>query len=317
MDSISPTAVESDGSQVENLIEGLEPKPQIKLYRDALMDPELSLETNEENGSDHPGSLQNRCRNGENKANVEARYPPRENPYTVAIDEVPVTVARVPYIPQKEHLLVDAGTARAIVAASKERPNGTTENGWARRHQNKTVVQQHVEYWDKDQDGVIWPQDTYNGCRDFGWSIILSLIAALFINIGLSYPTCPTIIPDPFFRIYVNRLHRAKHGSDSMSFDNEGRFRPQMFEDFFSKYDRGNKGGLDARDLVHAIKGQMLVFDLFGWTAVVGEWLATYLLLWPEDGILRKEDVRRVFDGSIFQHKADQYAEKQRKLKLR
>lgn len=39
--------------------------------------------------------------------------------------------------------------------------------------------------------------------------------------------------------------------------------------------------------------------------------LATYLLLWPEDGILRKDEVRRVFDGSIFQYKADQYAEKQ------
>jgi len=41
--------------------------------------------------------------------------------------------------------------------------------------------------------------------------------------------------------------------------------------------------------------------------------LATYLLLWPEDGVLRKEDVRRVFDGSIFQYKADQYAEKMAK----
>lgn len=35
------------------------------------------------------------------------------------------------------------------------------------------------------------------------------------------------------------------------------------------------------------------------------------MLLWPEDGIIRKEDVRRIFDGSIFQQKADEYAEKQ------
>lgn len=26
----------------------------------------------------------------------------------------------------------------------------------------------------------------------------------------------------------------------------------------------------------------------------------TYVLLWPEDGIVRKEDARRVIDGSIF-----------------
>lgn len=38
--------------------------------------------------------------------------------------------------------------------------------------------------------------------------------------------------------------------------------------------------------------------------------LATYLLLWPDDGVMRKEDIRRIYDGSIFQHKADLYAAK-------
>lgn len=26
----------------------------------------------------------------------------------------------------------------------------------------------------------------------------------------------------------------------------------------------------------------------------------TYVLLWPEDGVVKKEDARRVLDGSIF-----------------
>ena len=38
--------------------------------------------------------------------------------------------------------------------------------------------------------------------------------------------------------------------------------------------------------------------------------LATYLLIWPDDGILRKEDVRGVFDGSIFYQKAEQHRQK-------
>lgn len=37
-----------------------------------------------------------------------------------------------------------------------------------------------------------------------------------------------------------------------------------------------------------------------------------YLLLWPADGVLQKEDVRRVFDGTMFYHKADEHAARQR-----
>jgi len=129
----------------------------------------------------------------------------------------------------------------------------------------------------------------------------------------LSYPTSPSILPDPLYRINLSRIHHDKHGSDSQIYDNQGRFRPQAFEEFFSNYDRGNKGGLNIGDLWYAYLGQRFVFDFFGWSAYFFEWLATYLLLWPADGIMKKEDIRRVYDGSIFQFKADEYAKKQKK----
>jgi hypothetical protein len=28
--------------------------------------------------------------------------------------------------------------------------------------------------------------------------------------------------------------------------------------------------------------------------------IATYIMLWPEDGRMKKEDIRRVYDGSLF-----------------
>lgn len=52
-----------------------------------------------------------------------------------------------------------------------------------------------------------------------------------------------------------------------MTYDNEGRFRPQNFEDIFAKYDKGNKGGLTWADLLELWKGQRMVFDFFGWSA--------------------------------------------------
>lgn len=129
------------------------------------------------------------------------------------------------------------------------------------------VVQQHVEYWDTDHDGIIWPQDTYIGCRKWGWSPPLAALVTFIINFNLSYPTVPGFLPDPFFRIYVNKVYKDKHGSDSMTYDNEGRFKPQNFEDIFAKYDEGDKGGLDIWDFLRFWKGQRMVFDFFGWSA--------------------------------------------------
>ncbi|MCJ1367545.1 hypothetical protein MMC16_006679 [Acarospora aff. strigata] len=241
---------------------------------------------------------------------AHAAINPIKEPYIVAIKEYPVTLERRPYVPSEHDPLVDPGTARATVAATRERPYGTTEHDWNKKHQHQTVVVQHVDYFDRDRDGVIWPNDTYAGLRAWGWSIPLCLCAVFIINGFLSYPTVPSIFPDPFFRLYTRNMHKAKHGSDSMSYDNEGRFRPQNFEDFFAKYDKDNKGGLTADELFRAWKGQAFVFDFFGWGAAFFEWLATYLLIWPEDGVLRKEDVRGVFDGSIFYKKAEQHRQK-------
>ena len=40
--------------------------------------------------------------------------------------------------------------------------------------------------------------------------------------------------------------------------------------------------------------------DPVGWGAAIFEWLATWILLWPHDGVIRKDDVRAIYDGSIF-----------------
>ena len=52
-----------------------------------------------------------------------------------------------------------------------------------------------------------------------------------------------------------------------MTYDCEGRFKPQQFEDIFAKYDSGNKGGLDKYDLARFHKGQRMAFDFWGWSA--------------------------------------------------
>lgn len=145
-----------------------------------------------------------------------------------AVPSTPVTYNR-PQATGLSQKLEDPGIGRANIAATAEAPNGTA--GWAEKHEDEvcletassimlglvlilteqTVIQQHILFFDTDGDGVIWPRDTYKAFRDLGFNIPFSLIT-IIINLAFSYPTrmAHTYVPDPFFRIYIDSIHKAK-----------------------------------------------------------------------------------------------------------
>jgi peroxygenase len=157
------------------------------------------------------------------------------------------------------------GTARANEAASVEAPNGTEQNNWTRRHRDQSVLQQHVAFFDTDSDGVIWPLETFNGFHRLGYHLFFCILSVFIIHANFSYPTVSGWLPDPFFRVYTARIHKDKHGSDSGTYDPEGRFVPQKFEDIFFKYASGDKQGITLGEVFNYLKGQRVVFDPFGW----------------------------------------------------
>jgi peroxygenase len=59
-------------------------------------------------------------------------------------------------------------------------------------------------------------------------------------------------------------VHKDKHGSDTGTFDNEGRFLPQQFEDIFAKY-AGGRDYLTLSDVFSLLKGQRVIMDPIGW----------------------------------------------------
>ncbi|RDW61515.1 putative caleosin-containing protein [Coleophoma crateriformis] len=220
--------------------------------------------------------------------------------FDTGIEEVPVTEARTPFIQDRgNEVLRQPGTARANQAASVEAPNGTLPGPYSRR-KHQTVLQQHCAFFDRDGDGVIWPLDTYRGFYALGYGFFLSMVALVIIHSNFSYPTLSGLLPDPFFRIYIDNIHKDKHGSDSGTYDNEGRFIPQKFEDIFAKYASGDKQSISGQEIIDYLKGQRVIMDPIGWFAAIFEWLATYILLWPADGRMQKEDIRRIYDGSLF-----------------
>ncbi|KAL5120837.1 hypothetical protein ACEQ8H_001318 [Pleosporales sp. CAS-2024a] len=242
-----------------------------------------------------PGKTANRS----DKANGHGNGDAHEYIIPTSIPQEPVSVHRQPWIPPKDSKLIHPGVARANLAATHDKPYGTQDNDWAAKHAHQTVLQQHVDFFDQDRDGVISPRDTFIGFHRLGFGVVLSVLAAFIIHINFSYPTCKTVLPDPLFRIQVVNMHRTKHGGDTGAYDNEGRFVPQKFEDIFAKY-AGGREYMTFWEGVDMLKALRNVNDIIGWGGATFEWGATYLMLWPADGKMHKEDVRATFDGSIF-----------------
>ncbi|KAL4721905.1 hypothetical protein ACLX1H_011097 [Fusarium chlamydosporum] len=146
-------------------------------------------------------------------------------------------------------------------------------------------LQKHVQFWDRDSDGVIWPFDVYNGFRELGFGLFFS-IGSLLIPIFFSYPTRlgHSWIPDPMFRIYVNDINKAKHGSDTGIYDFDGNLNHERFEQLFDRFDSSGEGGLTADDLLRLWKKDRCAADPAGWSFAAMEWWTTYVLL-QKDGL--------------------------------
>ena len=157
---------------------------------------------------------------------------------------------------------------------------------------------------------IITPGEIYQGFRALGFSVLFSL-GGLLIPIFFSYPTTlgHSWFPDPLFRIYTSTIHKAKHGSDSGVYTPEGHIRWGLFDEMFEKMDssvggmdmdgKETEGSLGVADIFRLHGRNRVAADPAGWSFAAMEWWTTWLLL-QKNGRLWKEDLRAVYDGTLF-----------------
>ncbi|KAL6649513.1 hypothetical protein ACP70R_013737 [Stipagrostis hirtigluma subsp. patula] len=187
--------------------------------------------------------------------------------------------------------------ARALEAVDPSHPQGTK----GRDPRGMSVLQQHVAFFDRNGDGVIYPWETFQGMRAIGCGFLVSFMGSILINLVLSYPTQPGWLPSPLLSIHIKNIHKGKHGSDSETYDTEGRFDPSKFDAIFSKYGRTQPNALTIEELLTMLKGNRNMYDFIGWIVAAGEWLLLYSVAKDKDGLLQRETVRGAFDGSLFE----------------
>ncbi|KAA8529011.1 hypothetical protein F0562_033501 [Nyssa sinensis] len=172
----------------------------------------------------------------------------------------------------------------------------------------QNFLAKHASFFDRNKDGIVYPSETFQGFRAIGCGYLLSFFAAIFINVGLSGKTRPGKSFSLLFPIEVKNIQKAKHGSDSGVYDTEGRFVPSKFEEIFGKHARTNSEALTSDELMGMLKANRVPKDYKGWLASYTEWKILYVLCKDKRGLLHKETIRAVYDGSLFEKMAKEKA---------
>ncbi|KAK4484138.1 hypothetical protein RD792_011358, partial [Penstemon davidsonii] len=112
------------------------------------------------------------------------------------------------------------------------------------------------------------------------------------------------------FPIEVKNIQLAKHGSDSGVYDKEGRIVPSKFEGIFAKHAQSNSNALTSKELNTFIKSNREPKDYGGWVNSYVDWKILYMLCKDKNGMLQKDTIRAVYDGSLFEKMAKEKASK-------
>ncbi|CAN1244566.1 Probable peroxygenase 4, partial [Linum perenne] len=81
----------------------------------------------------------------------------------------------------------------------------------------------------------------------------------------------------------------------------EIKFVPEKFEEIFAKHAKTNRHALTSEELGEMLKSNREPKNYSGWLASYSEWKILFHLGKDKNGLLQKDTVRSVYDGSLFE----------------
>ncbi|KAK8463073.1 hypothetical protein SEVIR_1G316800v4 [Setaria viridis] len=189
-----------------------------------------------------------------------------------------------------------------LLAASFEGGGGHAAAGGAPGSgAGMTELQKHVAFFDRDHDGIVTFDETYQGLKDVGLGAVAAKASAALINAALGPKTRPdNANSSSSMDIYIQNIQKGKHGSDTGAYDAQGRFVPAKLDEMFTKHAKTVPNALTQDEVEEMLKANRQSNDVTGWLGAKAEWEMLYSLAKDKDGRLPKDTVRAVYDGTLF-----------------
>ncbi len=118
----------------------------------------------------------------------------------------------------------------------------------ARRSEPRTALQQHVDFFDRNRDGILTAREISRGLGDLGIAPpVARPILALAVSLFLGRRTWAVL--HPTLTINVDAIHRGRHGSSTGIFRADGTLDEARFDVLFATYDKDGDGAIEEAEL--------------------------------------------------------------------
>ena len=162
----------------------------------------------------------------------------------------------------------------------------------------RTALEKHVDFFDRNGDGETKFYETYQGCRAIGMGRLLSAGAAVAINAALGIKSGSPWYK--FLTIQNDGIHLGKHDGDTGCYDADGNFVESKFDELWTRHDVDGDSALNETEIESMMRKNGNGKPSFGSKLEFGLLLKLAGEETPNGRVLTRDTMKSFYDGSLF-----------------